>query len=100
MVGANHEMVKLIKEEVYELMVKEDILWQQCSRVEWLKEGDQNTSYFHSRATQRNRRNFISKLVLDDGTSVEGEQKIGEVMVDYFKHIFTSTVPTKCNRIL
>ena len=38
--------------------------------------------------------------MLEDGTSVEGEQQIGEVMVDYFKHIFTSTAPTECNRIL
>ena len=27
MAGANHERVKLLKEEVYELMVKEDTLW-------------------------------------------------------------------------
>ena len=37
---------------------------------------------------------------MDDGTLVEGEQKIGEVMVDYFKHIFTSMAPTECNIIL
>ena len=81
-------------------MVKEDILWQQRSRVEWLKSGDFNRSYFHSRATQRNRRNFISKLVLDDGLSVERDYKNGEAMVDYFRNIFTSAASSNFNHIL
>ena len=44
--------------------------------MEWLKAGDLNTSYFHSQANQRNRWNFISKLVLDSGEILEEEQKI------------------------
>ena len=72
MAGGNHELVKKLKGEVYESMVKEDILWQQRSSVEWLKSRDFNTSYFHSYATLHNRRNYISKLVLDDGSSIEG----------------------------
>lgn len=70
--GGNHEQVKILRGEVYELMVKENCLWQQRSRVR-LNSGDLNTSYFHSRATHKNLRNFISKLVLDDGASVEDE---------------------------
>ena len=81
-------------------MVKEDILWQQRSHVEWLKSGDFNRSYFHSRATQRNRRNFISKLVLDDGLSVERDYKNGEAMVDYFRNILTSADSSNFNQIL
>ena len=100
MARGNHELVKILKGEVYEFMVKEDILWQQRSRVEWLKSGDFNMSYFHSHATQRNRRNFISKLVLDDGSSVEGDQKNGETMVNYFRNIFTSATSSNFNQIL
>ena len=81
-------------------MVKENCLWQQRSRVDWLKSGDLNTSYFHSRENQRNQRNFISKLVLDDGTRVENEQEIGKTMVDYFKTMFTSSNPTSFDSIL
>ena len=71
-------------------MVKEECLWQQRSRVNWLKAGDQNAAYFHSRANQRNQRNFISKLVLDSGEVLEEEQKIGEAFVHYFQSIFQS----------
>lgn len=81
-------------------MVKEDCLWHQRSRVDWLKSGDLKTSYFHNRATQRNRRNFISKLILEDGSVVDGDRKIGEALVDYFKQIFTSTSPLSFEQIL
>ena len=77
MVGQNHEQVRILKREVYDLMVKEDCMWHQRSRVDWLKFGDLNTSYFHSRASQHNRRNFISKLICEDGWVIEDEQHIG-----------------------
>ena len=51
--GGNHEQVRILKGEVYDLMVKEDCLWHQRSKVDWLKSGDMNTTYFHSQATQR-----------------------------------------------
>lgn len=74
-------------------MVKEDCLWHQRSRVDWLKAGDLSTSYFHSRANQRNRKNYISKLVLEDGTTIEEEQGIREAFVGYFYNLFQS-IPT------
>ena len=77
MTGQSHEQVRILKGEVHELMVKEDSMWHQRSRVEWLKAGDLNTSYFHSRASQRNRRNFVSKLICEDGSVIEEEQRIG-----------------------
>ena len=51
--GGDHEQVRILKGEVYDLMVKEDCLWHQRSKVDWLKSGDMNTTYFHSQATQR-----------------------------------------------
>lgn len=74
MKGGNHDQVRILKGEVYDLMVKEDCMWLQRSWVEWLKSGDMNTSYCHSRASQCNRRNFVSKLVLKDGIVIEEEK--------------------------
>ena len=59
-----------------------------------------NTSYFHSRATQRNKKNFISKLLLEDGSMVRDNKQIGERLVKYFKQIFKSTSPTNFDQIL
>lgn len=53
--GGNQEHVWILKGEVYELMVKEDCMQHQRSMVDWLRSGDMNTTYFHSRATQRNK---------------------------------------------
>lgn len=68
--------------------------------MEWLKAGDLNTSYFHSHATQRNHRNFISKLTGEDGQVVEDKQKIGEMMASYFSELFTTAAPSDLDPIL
>ncbi|GKA00402.1 hypothetical protein Tco_0672952 [Tanacetum coccineum] len=48
--------------EIKELLIREEILWRQHGRVQWLKEGDINTRFFHFNASNRRRRNKISRL--------------------------------------
>lgn len=100
MVGINHNQVKTLRGEVYDLMVKEDCLWHQQSRVQWLKERDMNTGYFHNCANQRNRRNYISKLVLDDGAIIEEEKQIGDAFLGYFSTLFQSGTSSTSGLIL
>ena len=75
-------------------------MWKQRSRKAWLKEGDNNTRYFHCRANQRNQRNFISGLEDNVGVWVEDESRLGGIFEGYFRTIFSSSNPSNFDSIL
>ena len=47
-------------------------MWQERSHIQWLKNGDHNTKFFHGTATQRKRRNFLMGLRDENGGVVGG----------------------------
>ena len=49
------DLILQLKNEINSLMENEERMWRQRSRALYLKEGDQNTRFFHCRATQRKR---------------------------------------------
>ncbi|KAL5749548.1 hypothetical protein ACOSP7_024151 [Xanthoceras sorbifolium] len=64
--------------------------WRQRSRAMWLKDGDRNTRFFHSKATQRRRRNRIVGLMGDDGRWRDKIEEIEREVVDFYSDLFTS----------
>ncbi|XP_074301413.1 uncharacterized protein LOC141632800 [Silene latifolia] len=67
--------------------------WRQRSRALWLKDGDRNTKFFHTRVGERKRKNTIHKLVDDDGNTHTGEEGISSVAMAYFQSLFASSNP-------
>ena len=59
----NGQAVNNLRHELTALMLKEETLWRQRSRNSWLKEGDQNTRFFHESASLRHKVNTISRLM-------------------------------------
>ena len=46
---------------------KEDTMWKQRSRLNWFKEGDRNTRFFHAKASSRFQKNLIEGIYNDEG---------------------------------
>lgn len=59
--------------------------------------GGQNTKWFHSKASQRRKRNRIEGVWDPGGEWIEGDESIGRVATEYFKDLFTSSNPCPLN---
>ena len=83
------EKIMGLKKEVQEILEKEEIKWKQHSKEAWLKEGDKNTKYFHACATQRKKKNFIGRIIDENGVLWESSAVVEEVFIKYYKNLFT-----------
>lgn len=59
----------------------------------WLKEGDMNSRFFHSRASNRRCKNSLNSLQNAAGVSLDGEA-LDNYIINYFQTLF-STNPIK-----
>ncbi|XP_050249301.1 uncharacterized protein LOC126696657 [Quercus robur] len=98
--SGDHEEVIRLKKELNVLHDKEEKMWQQRSRVQWLKNGDQNTKFFHRTATQRKRKNFIKGLRDGNGVWQEDEVVFSTLLNDFYTNLFTSSNPQDLDHVL
>lgn len=61
------EEIKNIEKQIDGILLEEEIYWRQRSRAVWLKEGDKNTKFFHSKASARKRKNTIEGILDENG---------------------------------
>ncbi|KAL9680028.1 hypothetical protein QQ045_017901 [Rhodiola kirilowii] len=65
-----------VTEEIDEWLYKQELYWKQRSRIDWLKEGDRNTRFFHLRASQRRTSNRIREIQGCRGEIITDEETI------------------------
>ncbi|XP_023891658.1 uncharacterized protein LOC112003691 [Quercus suber] len=71
----------------------EEVMWKQ-------REGDRNTSFFHTKASNRKQRNWIQGLEDENGLWQEWLDDIEHVAPQYFSSLFTSSQPSDMTKLL
>lgn len=61
-----------------------ELFWEQRARVNWLKNGDRNTSFFHKMAIQRQNRGRIHELERANRTKVHSTEEMLKLASDFF----------------
>lgn len=88
--NGDRRAIRQVTDDLNELLYREEMLWLQWSRISWLKEGDRNTRFFHSKAIWRAKKNKITKL-RDSGGTVHNTTKVMEKMAtQYFREMYTA----------
>ncbi|KAM0917640.1 hypothetical protein ACQ4PT_009125 [Festuca glaucescens] len=81
---------------ISELLAREEAMARQRSRIQWLKEGDRNTAFFHAKAKDHARSNLISSLKRDDGSFCSNQSEMEHMAASFYKNLFKAqdnTVP-------
>lgn len=89
-----------LKAELNKLYDREVQMWHQRFKVQWIKNGDKNTKFFHGTATQRKQRNFIKRFRDSGGAWQTGEGVISKMLVDFYSGLFTTSNPHNLEIIL
>jgi len=76
-----------ILNQLEERRKQEEILWRQKSRVQWLREGEKNTKFFHKAMVQHRQRNKIFSIKDHEGKRILQHEEIEKVFVNHFKNL-------------
>ena len=87
------EDIHSMKTELNRWLNMEEEMWHQQSRNSWLKAGDKNTTFFHTKASNRFQRNSIERLLVGDNVWQQDEEQIGRIFTEYYDQLFTSSQP-------
>ena len=91
---------KLFREELETLMHREEVMWSQKARCNWVILGDKNTRYFQTMVKQRRARSRILHLKTNDGEVIEDQGGIEQLLLQHFKQSNERTTTTNVNYIL
>jgi hypothetical protein len=76
---------KQLRVHLLNLLESKRVYWKQKSTIRWVKFGDENTKLFHSIATHKFRRNYITSLQSTDGFLVTDHDQKAAIIWTSFK---------------
>ena len=78
-----HRLRSKLKNRILGWAVIEKARKRQSSRVNYIREGDANTKFFHLKANSRRRKNFIQRLRKEQGWAISHQDK-QQIIQDHF----------------
>ena len=75
-------------------------MWKQRSRLNWFKEGDRNTRFFHAKALARYQKNVIEGIYDEAGVWQDDESVVEMIFKDYYSELFASSNPNEFTNLL
>jgi hypothetical protein len=97
--GTSPEVRDLVK-KLNEVFEKEEIMYKQRSRQEWLRAGDKNTKFFQNRCSHRRRKNTVLGLRREDGSLCKTNEGMLQLARDFYGSLYTSEGSTNSEKIL
>lgn len=85
------------KNEANNLLKDKEAYRSRCAKMVWLEKGDKNTSFFHSKASHRRKKNAIWGIESDAGVWHPDNLKVSFIICEYFHNIFSSNLPYLAN---
>lgn len=87
------QWILFLKRDLMRAHREEETYWWQKSRDKWLNRGDMNSTFFHNSVKAARARKHIDKLLNAQGELVFSEAAKGDVAVQYYSELFTSSNP-------
>lgn len=75
-----------------------NLKWCTTAKFNWLREGDQNTKFFHKRTSIRTRRNYISFIRDNCGNPITDENNNRNHFINHYKNLLFHTDQNIHNR--
>ena len=92
--------LKKLEAEINTLLDKEAKMWSLRARVNQLKDEDKNTRFFHSKASQRRRRNYIKRLFDLLGQWTTQPNQVVNTAINIYHQLFTTSNPKILKAVL
>lgn len=73
-----------------EVLLHEEVMWFQKSKIQWLQYGDHNAKFFHLSTLNRRRRDYIEALQDEDGNWVFDQVTMKEMALAYYRDLYAS----------
>lgn len=76
--------MEAVRKEMDELLDREESMWKQPAKTQWLAKGERNTKFFHAQASKRAKRNEINGLWDGNGIWQDSMESMCDIASDYF----------------